>query len=30
MLDTGVSYALVPKEDVDALAKALMGFSINC
>ncbi len=30
MLDTGVTYALVPKEDVNALAKALMGFSINC
>lgn len=28
MLDTGLSYALVPKDDVESVSKALMGYSI--
>jgi hypothetical protein len=30
MLDTGLTYALVPTEDVEGVAKALMGFAIKC
>ena len=30
MLDTGLTYALVPKDDVAAVAKSLMGYSIQC
>ena len=30
MLDTGLSYALVPQADVTAVAKALMGYNIKC
>ena len=30
MMDTGLSYALVPKEDLKAVAKGLMGYSLNC
>jgi len=30
MFDTGVSYALVPQEDVTSLAKALLGYSLTC
>lgn len=30
MMDTGLSYALVPKTDLAAVAKGLMGYSLNC
>lgn len=30
MLDTGLSYALVPAADVTSVAKGLMGYSLNC
>ena len=30
MLDTGLTYALVPSSDVESVAKALMGFSVKC
>jgi hypothetical protein len=30
MLDTGLSYNLVPKDDVESVAKALMGYGIEC
>lgn len=30
MIDTGVSYALVPKDDIDTISKALMGYDITC
>lgn len=30
MLDTGLTYALVPSKDVESLAKALQGYSLNC
>ena len=30
MLDTGLTNALVPKEDVAAVAKSLMGYNIKC
>lgn len=30
MLDTGLSYALVPTADVAAVAKGLMGYSLKC
>jgi len=30
MLDTGLTYALVPSTDVDSVAKALMGYTIKC
>jgi hypothetical protein len=30
MLDTGLTYALVPKKDVSSVAKALSGYNIKC
>ena len=30
MLDTGLTYALVPKDDVAAVAKSLLGYNIKC
>ena len=30
MLDTGLTYALVPKKDVTSIAKALAGYNIKC
>ena len=30
MLDTGLTYALVPTTDVESVAKALMGYSLQC
>ena len=30
MLDTGLTYALVPKDDVETVAKALLGYSLEC
>ena len=30
MLDTGLTYALVPSLDVTSVAKALLGYSIDC
>jgi len=30
MLDTGLTYALVPSDDVKSVAKSLMGYSLNC
>lgn len=30
MLDTGLSYALVPTADVESVAKALMGYGLDC
>lgn len=30
MLDTGLTYALVPKDDVATVAKSLMGYNIKC
>lgn len=30
MLDTGLTYALVPTKDVESLAKSLMGYSLDC
>jgi len=30
MLDTGLTYALVPSADVESVAKALMGYTIKC
>lgn len=30
MLDTGLTYALVPSKDVDSVAKSLRGYSIEC
>mmetsp|Transcript_6586 Transcript_6586/g.11122 ORF Transcript_6586/g.11122 Transcript_6586/m.11122 type:complete len:126 (-) Transcript_6586:30-407(-) len=30
MLDTGVSYSLAPAEDIQSVAKALRGYSLNC
>ena len=30
MMDTGLTYALVPTSDVESISKALMGYSITC
>lgn len=30
MMDTGLTYALVPSDDVESISKSLMGYSITC